>query len=154
MGNGQPVIATEEGSTVEIDGEEVSVTFDGTNVIVNGEEVGVSETVAGEAASAVVEGESVEVNGEAVSVIFDGTNAIVNGEVVPASEEGATIVIGAPVHEAKPAAAVVSGEAVADLLTNAIVKDLDQPSQSGSDHLDDALTAYFVWRQIFAGTTD
>merc|ERR1712087_643257 len=130
-----------------------------------------SETVAGEAASAVVEGESVEVNGEAISVIFDGTNAIVNGEVVPASEEGATVVIdgeevsvtfegdevivnGEAVSEAKPAAAVVSGEAVADLLTDAIDKDPDQPSQSGSDHLDDAVAAYFVWRQIFAGTMD
>ena len=52
--NFQPVIASEEGLTVEIDGEEISVTFDRMNVVVNGEEVGVSETVGGSAASCII----------------------------------------------------------------------------------------------------
>merc|ERR1711983_656554 len=121
-------IATEEGSTVEINGAEVPVTFDGDNVIVNGEAVPVSETVGGDAAAAVVEGGSVDVNGEEVPVIFDGENVIVNGEAVP---------------EAVPADSVVNGESYS------------QAVLSLSDNLDndlhDLVAASFVWREIYAG---
>ena len=92
--NSQRMIATAEGSIVEINGEKVPATFDRTDVIVNGEAVHVSETVGGGAAPAVLGSESFNVNGESVSVIFDGTTSLMNGEVVTASEEGSTVTIG------------------------------------------------------------
>merc|ERR1712151_1072917 len=136
-------------------------TFDGTSVIVNGEEVGVSETVAGETASAVVEGESVEVNGESVSVIFDGSTAIVNGEVVPASEEGATVVIdGEEVSVTfEGDEVIVNGEAVAEavsapasgVLDETVEKslDIDSTDSDTGDNLDDLIAGYFAWVQIY-----
>jgi len=48
------MIATAEGSSVEINGEKVPATFDRTDVIVNGEAVHVSETVGRGAAPAVL----------------------------------------------------------------------------------------------------
>ena len=42
--NSQAMIATVEGSSVEINGEKVPATFDRTDVTVNGEAVHVSET--------------------------------------------------------------------------------------------------------------
>ena len=121
--NGQPVIETAEGSTVEINGEELSVTFGGTYVIVNGEAVIVSETVGGGTASTVVEAESVYVNGESASVIFDGTTAIVNGEVVTASEEGSTVTINGRAVSVTSVGSdvVVNGDAVSFLAPSSAV---------------------------------
>ena len=59
----------------------------------DGEQAGFSETISGDASSAVVEAESLEVNVEAASVIVDSSTAIVNGEVFRISEERATVIM-------------------------------------------------------------
>ena len=98
--------ASEEGSTVIINGEEMSVTFDGSDVVVNGEAVSVAAQAAavlnGEVAGEVVAGvageviseaatleatllPSIDVNEEAVSVVYDGSVAVVNWHPVAAN---------------------------------------------------------------------
>ena len=62
--NSLPLIATVEGSSVEINGEKVPAIFDQTDVTVNGGAVHVSETVGGGAAPAALGSESVNMNGE------------------------------------------------------------------------------------------